>query len=84
VKPHLSVYPNPTTGLIYLTLDKELLANATVSLSDLSGKLIGEPHYLQANQLDKLTLDYAQVTPGFYLLSVTADTEIFSAPIQIK
>ncbi|MGB1317094.1 MAG: PKD domain-containing protein [Flavobacteriales bacterium] len=84
VKPHLSVYPNPTTGLIHLTLDKKLLANATVSLSDLSGKLIGEPHYLQANQLDKLTLDYAQVTPGFYLLSVTADTEIFSAPIQIK
>ncbi len=61
------VYPNPTTGLV--TVDPgEIPGGFTLSLRDMSGRLIMKSDYKEASPL----VLYINERPGVYLLTITA------------
>ncbi|WP_420317989.1 T9SS type A sorting domain-containing protein [Ekhidna sp.] len=56
---HLNVYPNPTHGHIYLSHHSEI---ASISIKDLTGKMIKRYHPIQIE-----TIDLSELNPGAYL-----------------
>ncbi len=64
-------YPNPTSDLIYVDLD-EYKSPVTLSLYDLTGKLILESSYAPGSKGEMLI----KGPPGVYLLKITQDKEI--------
>lgn len=66
-KQNISIYPNPSNGIIEitgLTADKEYLINIT----DISGKIL-----LQNNLFDRTTLNLSSFSKGVYFVSISGD-----------
>ncbi|THU34990.1 T9SS type A sorting domain-containing protein [Niastella caeni] len=60
-----ALYPNPTTGLFFVTFSKELI-NAKVFLTDLNGKIV-----LQfAGNGNKLKFDLSAAPAGIYIVRI--------------
>jgi hypothetical protein len=57
----LSMYPNPTTGLLYIS--KSQIGSAKIELTDLNGKLLEKREIEEAT-----TLDLTRYPKGLYLL----------------
>ena len=74
----LTIYPNPTSGLIYVTNERVV---SRVVLMDMTGRIIDD-----TKMSDVLsTLDYTHVVPGKYILYVThEDNEVSNTPIIIE
>ncbi|MBX2979622.1 MAG: T9SS type A sorting domain-containing protein [Flavobacteriales bacterium] len=67
-KFHFSLYPNPTNGLLYMTL-KDALRSRELFVSDALGREVlrqGAPH----SNTGPLILDLAPLSPGAYLVTV--------------
>ena len=65
----LEVYPNPAQNVLNLKMLGAIQQNATVSLTDISGRV------LKHMQLDKneMTIDIANIAPGIYQLQYKDD-----------
>lgn len=62
----ISIYPNPTNGLIYIDLgDQSELIN--YSMSTVEGKIVNEKRNINTN---KITLDLKDESNGIYLLKI--------------
>ena len=76
---NISVYPNPTTGLINLTVF-ENQSCLTVTVSDLNGKVLQEVEVI--NKVEQLNFsDYAN---GIYFLAVKLENQLIKSYKIIK
>jgi hypothetical protein len=66
-----SVFPNPTTGLVHLTL-RDARAMQQFRFTALNGKEIGLHTLLRAGEPLHYTLDLSNLDAGIYLLRVGA------------
>jgi hypothetical protein len=66
----MNVFPNPTNGEVNLSLPENVSVN--VSIFDAQGKLVAE----QMNVTNNGMLNIAHVTPGVYMVRLTADNAI--------
>ena len=77
----VSIYPNPTTGLVSITLPKG--GNWQVSVSDVQGRDVNVEHVRSEETLMTLKLNTA---PGIYLVHVvnttTGSTQVFKLTVQ--
>ncbi|MCB9245257.1 MAG: T9SS type A sorting domain-containing protein [Flavobacteriales bacterium] len=70
----LSVYPNPSTGIVHLTLDQPL---GKVSISDASGKII----YSSYTHEKSTEIDLSNTEPGLYFISCEDKVKLRTALI---
>jgi len=72
----ISLYPNPTTNNINLDMNFIYKANATVTISDITGRMINT---FERNNVDAIQeqIDVANLLPGNYIISVKFGEESF-------
>ncbi len=75
----LSLYPNPAGNSIHLNLQDFDPGEAEVVVSDVSGRIVwtGNIPITSAQQHEKL--DISELTSGLYILSLTAESQRFTA-----
>ncbi len=73
----ISIYPNPATDKIHLSIPSELIINK-ISLTDIQGRLIIE----ETGVLDDL--DVSGAKPGIYILHLNHSRGLLSHRIVIK
>ncbi|MCS6904721.1 MAG: fibronectin type III domain-containing protein [Bacteroidia bacterium] len=71
----LLVYPNPNNGIFNISLNAVESSNATVTLTDLSGRVILEKVFEVHAGNNQLPLELQGYTPGVYLLQFKQGSE---------
>lgn len=69
VKTRITVYPNPTSGIIHLNSEISLIKEASVF--DLLGRRVYNPGFSAMNKVD---LDLKSLQTGTYILKITSDS----------
>lgn len=64
----ITVYPNPTNGILNITSNK--LGTATVTIYDLNGRIV---HQSKAENIENKSLDLNHLQSGIYILDITAE-----------
>ncbi len=75
----IKIYPNPNNGAFTLELP-EGTANATVVITDISGKVIE----VKSNSEQTMYFDMSQFAAGTYLLRVQADGNVYTRKVVIQ
>jgi hypothetical protein len=78
VTTQLQVYPNPSTGIFYVQLPK--LAEATILVTDISGKIIKR---IIATDASKIEINLQQHPAGIYFIRVQVADKWLSAKVQL-
>lgn len=68
----LSIYPNPTTGLVNLEYNLDNAASMKVTVTDVVGKVVMSRDLRAASGAQRQTLDLGNLSNGMYLLKVDA------------
>ena len=76
----MKVYPNPAQNVLNLQLNELAQENMLISLSDLSGKVVGQWN-MNSNFLQ---IETAAFSRGMYILSIQSTMGIKSAKIQLQ
>ncbi len=71
-----SIYPNPSTD--YITILSENDRPSTVTISDMSGRVIKRDYFHTKNKV----IDISQLSNGLYLITVAADGMRYSEEIM--
>jgi hypothetical protein len=74
-KPALKLYPNPASDTLGISLGQEL-TNATVTITDMTGKVVLKKSNISDSQID---LDISSIANGNYIVKVVADGKSSSA-----
>lgn len=70
---HIQIYPNPSTGIVYIDIDSKLNSTSVFLIFSISGKLVGKIPLTENSQLFKPDLQ-----TGIYFYSVFTDNVILS------
>ena len=79
-----NLYPNPTDGISYLTLNCKLPSNAKVNIYSLDGRLISQSNKELSQGENNITLDVTNIEPGMYFVEITSKNERVTAKLMIK
>lgn len=77
----ISVYPNPTTGLLTFKLDKFLGKELSINIYSIAGKLIMNKHFI-AQPENQLSVEFLQ--NGLYILQIKTGDEMFMGKFMIE
>lgn len=74
----ISIYPNPTNGIVYISsyIDKEVFKN--VEITDIHGKTIS---YFQINKSANIQIDISNKPDGIYFLKIHTNDRFFYSKI---
>lgn len=75
----VNLFPNPSTGLIYLRTEEDLIG-AGLSLYSAQGELLSEQAIRSSNQL----LDFSEYPAGFYLLLIRKGEKVVSKKVVLE
>lgn len=65
-----TLYPNPTSGATTLSIDSKIAARFTVSITDVSGKVIDSKEINMNTGNNEFSIETASLRSGIYLLSI--------------
>lgn len=78
----LSVYPNPTSGLINVSFKNQLLTNVIFTLYDVSGRLVKTKTYQpQEEGFQNFKININELKRGSYFYTLELDDQIYSDKI---
>ena len=77
----MKVYPNPSTGLINIRINK-YFGNVAIQLIDITGRQVYSASKVEFN--GQKSIDLSSVTPGIYLIKVTGDALNFVEKIILN
>ncbi len=81
---NISIFPNPTLGVINLKISG-LLGESRIELYDLSGKLFYKENFIQGNQQSYIKiLDLSEYASGIYLLQLTNNKNVITKKLILK
>src|SRR5690554_1958379 len=80
---NLSVYPNPVTNILNVSADLVSIADATIELYDITGKLVYKNAELFYNT-NSATIDISTLQPGVYMLKLQTDNTVQTVKIIKK
>ncbi len=72
-KYELSLSPNPSSGTTTLNLFSGNTATATISISDLSGRIIAQSSHTTTPGDNQIPINTQQFAPGLYLVKVSTE-----------
>ncbi len=75
-----TLYPNPTTGRLYLSFDPAYIPEMDAQVLDLTGRVCSPAMPVRAAMLNEL--DYSDLPSGYYLLTLrrSGDERLMSIP----
>ena len=77
-----SVYPNPTNGEVNVDFILENSSNVMLRLTSIQGQIIKEVKLNGITGSQTATLDLSNQASGLYFVSITTDTESFTAKVM--
>ena len=81
----LKVYPNPVQDMATLSFDLARETNVTVSVYDLSGKLVQTvDRQLMARGKQEISINCSGLETGAYMVRITAGTQMFNSKFIVK
>jgi len=78
---NLTIYPNPTNGLLNITFDAENNDKVTFELFDVQGRKISSASNDQVFGAIQQTLDISQLPTGMYMLKITQGDKNYSSKV---
>jgi len=69
----LNLFPNPTTGKFYLSIENDLTGEMHIYIVDLNGKMIYTSTTQKSNENFVKEIDISEEAPGVYFLNVVFD-----------
>lgn len=75
------VYPNPASDLITINWDTQSQENATVIITDISGKVVAQS---EVSMSKNTTINVAKLQPGLYFLTVSTERNNNTQKLIIK
>jgi hypothetical protein len=79
----ISVYPNPSSGIIELSFASENSQTAVVYITDLTGKEVMHKVYAANGGMNHLRLDASELREGLYLYSVQMNNQVAAGKLLI-
>jgi PKD repeat protein len=79
-----NLYPNPTDGISYLTLNSKLPSNAKVNIYSIDGRLIFQSNKELTQGENNIRLDLTNIEPGMYFVEIMSKNERVTAKLMIK
>ena len=73
----VSVYPNPTNGIINLKINDPNLNDVSIEITDIMGRTINKFTKDCHNALCEETIDLSNLTNGIYFVKISNNTEYF-------
>ncbi|MBW7468424.1 hypothetical protein ABID22_002836 [Pontibacter aydingkolensis] len=83
LKQPVSVYPNPTTGKVYIQMEMPSKSAVEVRITDVSGRVIYSKAYQQQLKLEE-TLQLDKQPRGVYLLQITTSEGVIQRRIVLQ
>lgn len=80
----LSIYPNPSSSFLNISLISNSTSDITAQLFDLAGRLIKSQDYEKATNNFNGLLDYGSISQGIYILKVVQNNIIMSQKVIIE
>jgi PKD repeat protein len=80
-KAGFSLYPNPVHSILNIQFDSPLPAEATISISDISGKIVRTEKL--ANGINQYSISLSALQTGSYFVNVELNQQTVSHTIQI-
>ena len=74
----LSLYPNPTTGNLNIQWTNQATGNATISVSDMTGREVYTTSYRMNAASGKTEIDLGSLENGMYLINIKSDKVLYS------
>jgi hypothetical protein len=81
---NLSVYPNPTDGMSFATIDLAKSENVTISIIDVTGKVVAERNYGQMIGNNVLPIDASNFAAGIYMVTVTTGSAVTTQKLVVQ
>jgi photosystem II stability/assembly factor-like uncharacterized protein len=79
-----SVFPNPTSGIIHLTIPSDLQSEKIgIEVYSLNGKLAYSGRITPANS-NGFTIDLSAVDPGIYIIAIRTEGELYTERIVVE
>lgn len=72
----LGIFPNPTSGVVYLSLSAQNAGNLLVNLSDATGKQLMHNSYPAVEGTNSYKLDLSDLNSGAYFIHVTDENGV--------
>ena len=79
-----NIFPNPTNGISYMTLNSKSAAVANVKIYSIDGRLISKWNEELMQGEHTLKLDLTNIEPGMYFIEVVENNERVTAKLMIK
>lgn len=76
----VNVYPNPATGVVYVTVENTNVATYVIYLTDVNGKIVYTTAAAQGTQ----KIDVTPFASGVYYLKLVANTQVTTTKVLIK
>lgn len=76
----LNAYPNPTNGIVNVSVTYPVSGNVMISVYDMAGKVVKTQNYV-ASSTTSFSLDLSDITSGQYIYKLNAENEAFSGKI---
>jgi hypothetical protein len=75
------VYPNPTTGILYIETGKEVMDNVALRIFDISGQVVHQQQL--AGQSGLNTVDMQGLMSGHYLVQLTSTGWVKTQRVEV-
>lgn len=74
---HIKLYPNPTTGILYIEMPK--IDNATIIVLNLLGEIVAQ----MDNANDFASLNLGELVEGTYFIKIQTSKQLFTSKISL-
>ena len=76
----ISIYPNPTNGIVTIKIGKDALHTSQIKIIDTNGKTI----YISLSEADKTYIDMSAYGSGIYFLELSIGDKTFYKKVVVK
>jgi photosystem II stability/assembly factor-like uncharacterized protein len=84
LKDAISVYPNPAVDIVNLSINSTVVAEYTVRIIDITGKIVQESIIDCQVGRNTFTIDASNITSGSYNLNISDGKQVVSKGLLIK
>ena len=81
---NISVYPNPTQGILNIEFGKIPDDKVEIQLIDLTGRLVHRETYKIANATSLRSININQVSNGSYFLIITGEEDVYRMMVKVE
>jgi hypothetical protein len=79
----LKVYPNPSSSIFNIDLEIKSADIITISLSDLTGRVVSEKQYQLNSGIQKIGFDISSVMNGNYVMKISGNQRSAVVPVTV-